>query len=183
MSRIGKKIIQIPAGVDIKIGKEKIDITGPKGALSHVLLPNFDARMREGILEIAPGVLARQKRKGAEWGLLRSLIAKKIEGVTRGFEKKLELEGIGYRAQLDGTTIVLHVGFTHPVRVDAPSGISFKVERNSITVIGIDAAEVGEMTARIRRIRPPEPYKGKGIRYAGEIIRRKAGKKAVTGGS
>ncbi|TSC67277.1 MAG: large subunit ribosomal protein L6 [Parcubacteria group bacterium Gr01-1014_66] len=183
MSRIGKKAIHIPDGVKVHMMQDQIvEVAGPKGTLRHNQVPDFlEMKVAGETVTITPRHGSGGKI-GARWGLLRAQVAHMIEGVYRGFEKKLELEGIGHRAQLDGATLVLQVGFTHPVRVDAPEGISFRIERNTITVSGVDKMLVGEVAARIRRIKPPEPYKGKGIRYAGEVIRRKAGKKAVAAG-
>lgn len=180
MSRIGKQPINIPAGVTVTVDNGRVNVSGPKGSLTLDLRPEVRAVSEEGRVRIEP---ARQTRKtAAYWGLMRSLVASMVEGVSRGFDKRLEIEGIGYRAVLDGGELVLSLGFSHPVRVTPPAGISFKVEKNVITVSGADAVLVGDVTAHIRRIRLPEPYKGKGIRYAGEIVRRKAGKKAVSSG-
>ena len=178
MSRIGTKPIALPPGVTANITPGGVTIAGPKGSLSFKLHPEVSVGQGGQALVVKP---ARASRKAAAlWGTTRAVLARMVEGVARGFEKKLELEGVGYRVTLDGATLVLAVGFSHPVRVNPPPGIAFAVEKNAITIAGIDPVLVGDVAARIRAIRPPEPYKGKGIRYAGEIIRRKVGKKAVT---
>lgn len=178
MSRIGKQPIKLPEGVTVTEADRRVTVAGPKGTLSLLLRPEVGLARDGRSVGVRP--ILPTKRTAAYWGLTRSLLNRMVEGVSRGFEKKLEIEGIGYRANLDGGTLILALGFSHPVRVDAPSGITFKVEKNVITVSGIDPVLVGDVAARIRRLRPPEPYKGKGIRYAGEVVRRKAGKKAVT---
>lgn len=180
MSRIGKQPIQLPTGVTVGVEGREVVVTGPKGTLSLVLRPEVRVVVDGALARIEP--IRHTRKTAAYWGLTRSLIARMVEGVSRGFEKRLEIEGIGYRASLDGSALVLALGFSHPVRVDPPDGISFKVEKNTITVSGVDATLVGDAAAHVRRLRPPEPYKGKGIRYTGEVIRRKAGKKAVSTG-
>ena len=180
MSRIGKKPIPIPAGVSVSVTGHRLSVKGPKGELIREIHPDIGVSVEENEVKLAP---AREgKKTAALWGLSRSLVANMISGVSLGFEKKLEFEGIGFRAALEGDTFVFSLGFSHPVRFAAPPGISFKVEKNVITVSGFDKELVGDTAARIRDLKPPEPYKGKGIRYQGEIIRRKAGKKAVAGG-
>ena len=180
MSRIGKQPIRIPTGVTVNVEGNKVAVAGPKGTLSLALRPEVRLVVDGAIVRIEPALKTR--KTAAYWGLMRALLARMIAGVSQGFEKRLEVEGIGYRATLDGSALVLLLGFSHPVRVEPPNGISFKVEKNAITVSGIDVALVGDTAAHIRRFRPPEPYKGKGIRYAGEVVRRKAGKKAVSTG-
>ncbi|MBI3631074.1 MAG: 50S ribosomal protein L6 [Candidatus Sungbacteria bacterium] len=177
MSRIGEKPIMIPSGVTVNVSAGRIVVKGSKGELVRVCHPEIEIRMEDGRLV----VVARRNnlKNSALWGLWRSLVANMVEGVASGFEKKLEIEGVGYRAALEGDTLVLQVGFSHPVRVSIPAEISLKVEKNVMTVSGADKQKVGEMAARIRALKKPEPYKGKGIRYQGETIRRKAGKKAV----
>ncbi len=150
---------------------------GPKGELKRNLVPEIDFDIGEK--EVTAKIILKTKRSQALWGLYRALLQGMVEGVTKGFEKKLEIEGIGYKAVLDGGNLVFSLGFSHPVRFGAPSGIQFKVEKNVITVSGIDKELVGEIASRIRRLKPPEPYKGKGIHYQGEYIRRKTGKKAT----
>ncbi len=181
MSRIGKKPIELPRGVTVEQEEGRIVVSGPKGMLSAALHPAVTVSFRDNTIVVAPAVRGRQTP--ALWGLTRALIAGMVEGVSRGYEKKLEIEGVGYRANLDGTTLELALGFSHPVRVEAPAGVTFRVEKNAVVISGIDKALVGDVAARVRALRPPEPYKGKGIRYSGEIIRRKAGKKAATAGT
>ena len=178
MSRIGKKPILIPENVEIKIGDQKVVVGGPKGELSREVRPEIGVEVKEGKILVSPKI--EIKKTKALWGLTRALIANMIKGVTEGYEKKLEIEGIGFRASVEGENLVLSVGFTHPVKIKAPEGIKFSVEKNIITVSGTDKELVGQMAAKIRAIRPPEPYKGKGIRYVGEQVRRKVGKKAAT---
>lgn len=180
MSRIGKKPIELASGVSATKSGRALKISGPKGELSLVLRPEVDVVIEGNILTVRP--IKKTRATPAFWGLTRALIAVMAEGVSRGFEKKLEIEGIGYRATMDGANLQLAIGFSHPVKVAAPEGISFKVEKNVITISGINKELVGDTAAKIRKLRPPEPYKGKGIRYAGEKIRRKAGKKAVSSG-
>ena len=178
MSRIGKKIIQIPTGVLVTKSGNELSVKGPKGELSWKLHPALDVDI--GGKELAVRPVVSSKKTPALWGLTRALIQNMVEGVTKGFEKKLEIEGIGYRANLEGENILqFSLGFSHPVRFEAPKGIQFKVEKNVITISGIDKHLVGQTSARIRNLKPPEPYKGKGIHYAGEVIRRKQRKKAV----
>jgi len=177
MSRIGKQPIELPSGVNVAISPGRVQVNGPLGELSQ----NVPARM---LVEQDDGTLVvkRPTERGddrALHGLTRSLIANMVEGVTKGFEKRLELQGVGYRASLRGTDLELNVGFSHPVVVKPPQGISFEVpEATSVLVKGIDKQQVGEIAAEVRKVRPPEPYKGKGIRYEGEYVRRKVGKRA-----
>lgn len=177
MSRIGKQPIQIPENVEVKIIQDGIKVKGPKGELNQSIPSQIEVALKEKELVVTP----RQKTKEtpALWGLFRSLIFNMVQGVSQGFEKKLEIEGVGYRASLQGNKLVLNLGFSHPIEIEAPEGIEFKVDKNIITVSGIDKQLVGQMAAKIRAQRKPEPYKGKGIHYLGEVIRRKAGKKAA----
>ena len=177
MSRVGKKPIPVPSGLAVEIAGNFITIKGSRGTLKRILPREVMPEVKGGEIIITPQL--NTKRTSALWGLSRTLVANMIEGVTHGFEKKLEFEGIGYRVVLEGDTLVFALGFSHPVRFGAPEGITFKVEKNTITVSGIDKELVGETAAMIRNLKPPEPYKGKGIRYKGEAIRRKAGKKAT----
>ncbi|OHA63221.1 MAG: 50S ribosomal protein L6 [Candidatus Wildermuthbacteria bacterium RIFCSPHIGHO2_01_FULL_47_27] len=182
MSRIGKKPIEIPAGVQVEIDGQLIKAKGPKGELSLDMRPEIAAEIQGGNLIIKPkeGLdFKKEKRVPAFWGLTRALAANMLKGVSTGYEKKLELIGIGYKANLEGEGLTLSVGFSHPVKVKARPGIKFAVEKTVITVSGADKELVGQAAAQIRRIRPPEPYKGKGIRYAGERVRKKLGKKAA----
>ena len=182
MSRIGKKPILIPKNVEIKINDGEISAKGPKGELSlswpselSVSLKESGAEGKEG-KELTIGVKKKTKRSPALWGLFRSLAFNLVLGVSDGFEKKLEINGVGYRASVEGKKIILNIGFSHPVEVEAPNGIEFKVEKNIITVSGADKQLVGQTAAKIRAQRKPEPYKGKGIRYVDEQVRQKAGK-------
>jgi large subunit ribosomal protein L6 len=177
MSRIGKQPIELPSGVNVAISPGRVQVNGPLGELSQ----NVPARMQidqdDGTL-----VVKRPTERGddrALHGLTRSLVANMVEGVTKGFEKRLELQGVGYRVALRGTDLELNVGFSHPVVIKPPQGISFEVpDATSVLVKGIDKQQVGEIAAQVRKVRPPEPYKGKGIRYEGEYVRRKVGKRA-----
>ncbi len=180
MSRIGFKPIPVPDGVEVTIKPGSVHVKGPKGELNQVINPDMVVKQENGTLEVAR---PSEKRKFQQLhGLTRTLIANMIEGVTQGFKKDLEIQGVGYRAALDGKTLVLSVGYSHPVRVEPEPGIEFSLESQTrLTISGIDKQLVGEQAARIRRIRPPEPYKGKGIRYLGEYVRRKAGKAGKVG--
>ena len=177
MSRIGKKPIPIPQGVKIDIDGARVSAEGPKGKLSQPVPAGLKASIDNGILVIARENEERHVR--ALHGLTRSLVANMVEGVTSGFAKTREIQGVGYRAKLSGKAIDLSLGFSHPVSYAAPEGIEFEVPQpTEIIIRGIDKQLVGETAAQIRRKRPPEPYKGKGIRYAGEQVRRKVGKRA-----
>src|ERR671930_170018 len=188
MSRIGKKPIAIPDGVTVEVKPGLVSVKGPKGELVQAVSPEMRITQGEGPAtnggEDAAGALTveRPSDRGehrALHGLTRSLIANMVQGVTEGFEKRLEIHGVGYRARLQGKALELNVGYSHPVSVSAPEGIEFEVPvPTQVVVRGIDKQLVGEIAARIRRSRPPEPYKGKGIRYAGEHVRRKVGKRA-----
>ncbi len=177
MSRIGKQPIQIPEGVEVKIDGDFVTIKGPKGELKNQIRPEIKVEMKEKEIVLKP--VKFLKGTQALWGTYRSLIANMIQGTTDGFEKVLEIEGVGYKANLEDKDIVLNLGYSHSIKIKAPDGIEFKIERNVITISGIDKQLVGQVAAEIRSKRKPEPYKGKGIRYKDEIVRRKAGKKAV----
>jgi len=178
MSRIGKKPILIPENVEVKIEGQKVMIKGPKGELQREIRPEIKVETKNNQIFVSPQI--ETKKTKAFWGLTRALIANMIKGVTEGFEKKLEIEGLGFRALLEGNDLLLYVGFTQPIKIEAPEGIKFSVEKNIITVSGADLEKVSQIAAKIRKVKPPEPYKGKGIRYLGEVVRRKVGKKAVT---
>jgi large subunit ribosomal protein L6 len=184
MSKIGKKIIEVPEGVsitsDIEMGRDIFRVKGPKGELLVHRPANTGISVEDGKLTTSVSKTSKQAR--ANWGTAASLIKNAIEGVTNGFEKGLIFEGVGYRATMKGNDIELSVGYSHPVLYKAPEGVLLSTEKNTIKVNGIDRAIVGQVAAEIRKIRKPEPYKGSGIRYAGEVIRRKAGKKAVGSG-
>jgi large subunit ribosomal protein L6 len=177
MSRIGKQPIAVPGGVEVSIEPELVKVKGPKGELSERKNRQIEVRQENGEI-----VVTRPTDRGehrALHGLTRSLIANMVEGVTDGFEKRLEIQGVGYRAQLQGNKLVLALGFSHPVEMDAPDGIDFEVPQPTRVVVrGISKQAVGETAAIIRKQRPPEPYKGKGIRYEGEYVQRKVGKRA-----
>jgi len=174
MSRIGKQSIAIPSGVTATVDGELVHVKGPKGSLTITVHPDIAVSVSENILECS--IAHKTKKSAALWGTMRAILANAVTGVHEGFTKKLELQGVGYRASLQGKNIQLLVGYSHPVLIEAPEGISFAVEKEIITVTGFDAYAVGQVAANIRKVRPPEPYKGKGIRYLGEHVRRKVGK-------
>jgi len=181
MSRIGRQPIIIPEGVEVEIKEREVKVKGPKGELSQEIPEEISVTKEDGKIFVSP--TRKTKRSAAFWGLIRALLQNCVKGVSEGFEKKLELRGIGYKASLEGEkTLKLEVGFSHPVRVEVPPHLNVTVEKNIITVSGIDKQQVGEFSAKVRKIRPPEPYKGKGIRYFGEKVRMKEGKKAATAG-
>jgi large subunit ribosomal protein L6 len=177
MSRIGRKPIEIPEGVTVDVKPGAVMVKGPKGELSQSVSSQMKVAEENGAVTVTRPTDRGEDR--ALHGLTRSLIANMVEGVTDGFSKQLEIQGIGYRARLQGKALELSVGYSHPVSVTAPEGIEFEVPQpTQVIVRGIDKQLVGEIAARIRRVRPPEPYKGKGIRYVGEHVRRKVGKRA-----
>jgi large subunit ribosomal protein L6 len=177
MSRIGRKPIEIPDGVTVQLAPGRVSVKGPKGELSQVVSQEMRVEQTNGTLTVA-----RPSDRGEHrslHGLTRSLIANMVEGVTNGFERRLEIQGVGYRAKLQGKSLEMALGYSHPVKVPAPDGIEFEVPApTEVVVRGIDKQLVGETAARIRKTRPPEPYKGKGVRYKGEHVRRKVGKRA-----
>ena len=177
MSRIGRAPIPIPDGVSVDITGQRVVVTGPRGELRHTVVEPIRVAEQDGTI-----VVTRPTDRGphrALHGLSRSLVANMVHGVKDGFERQLEIVGVGYRAQMRGQSLELAVGFSHPVTIEPPEGISFEVPApTQVTVRGIDKHAVGELAAQIRAVRPPEPYKGKGIRYAGEVVRRKVGKRA-----
>jgi large subunit ribosomal protein L6 len=176
MSRIGKKAVAIPSGVTVTLDGQTVTVKGPKGQLSWTVAEEIEVRQENGELTLLKR--AEGARAQAMWGLSRTLVANMVTGVTTGFERTLELVGVGYRAAMKGQALSMQLGFSHDVDVPAPAGITFAVPKQTeIKISGIDKQQVGELAARIRRIRPPEPYKGKGVRYAGEQVRRKEGKK------
>ncbi|HEV7157660.1 MAG TPA: 50S ribosomal protein L6 [Caulobacteraceae bacterium] len=176
MSRIGKKPIVIPSGVELSLDGQSVRVKGPKGELAWTVSDDVGLKLENGELTLAPRVESARAR--AMWGLSRTLINNMVVGVTSGYEKTLELVGVGYRAALKGSALSMQLGFSHDVDIPAPAGITFVVPRPvEIRISGIDKQLVGETAARIRKIRPPEPYKGKGVRFAGEAVRRKEGKK------
>jgi large subunit ribosomal protein L6 len=176
MSRIGKKPVAIPSGVTVTIEGQTVTVKGPKGQLAWTLADEVTASQADGALTLAKR--DESQRSQAMWGLSRSLVSNMVQGVTQGYEQALELVGVGYRAAMKGQALSMQLGFSHDVEVKPPAGITFAVPKQTeIRISGIDKQLVGETAARIRRIRPPEPYKGKGVRYAGEQVRRKEGKK------
>jgi len=176
MSRIGKSPIAVPQGVTVTLDGQTVTVKGPKGQLAWTVAEEIEVVQDGGELKLTPR--SDTQRARAMWGLSRSLVANMVHGVTQGFEEKLELVGVGYRAAMKGSALSLQLGFSHDVDIAAPQGVTFAVPKQTeITISGIDKQAVGEMAARIRKIRPPEPYKGKGVRYAGEQVRRKEGKK------
>lgn len=182
MSRIGKKPIPLPNQVRVELDGHRIRVQGPRGELSREVHPNMHVDIEDGMIIVRRPDDSDQNK--ALHGLTRMLLANMVTGVTEGFSKRLVIEGVGYRAELQGKSLVLQVGYSHPVRIDPPEGITFEVDRAGrvITVTGNDKELVGEMAARIRAVRKPEPYKGKGIAYENEVIRRKAGKAGRVGG-
>ncbi|MDD4531355.1 MAG: 50S ribosomal protein L6 [Candidatus Pacebacteria bacterium] len=177
MSRIGKKEILIPAGVEVAVNGQEVSVKGPKGSLKMVAVPEIVIEIKEKEIHFSPK--KEDLKSKALWGLTRTLVANMIDGVVKGFEKKLEINGVGFKAAVEGKKLILSVGLSHTVDITAPEGIEFKVEKNVITVSGIDKGVVGQTAAEIRRVKKPEPYKGKGIKYADEIIKKKLGKKAA----
>jgi large subunit ribosomal protein L6 len=177
MSRIGRAPIPVPAGVSVEVNGQLVTVTGPKGTLAHRVVDPISIEQGDGQLLVTRPTDRADHR--ALHGLSRTLVANMVHGVTEGFEKKLELVGVGYRAALKGSNVELAVGFSHPVNIEPREGVTFEVPAaTQIVVRGIDKQLVGQMAAEIRKVRPPEPYKGKGIRYEGEPVRRKVGKRA-----
>ena len=179
MSRIGKKSIEIPSTVKLEINGQDVKVVGPKGELKTVMHRQISAKLEDGKVLVSPNKKELDNKVKGLWGLYRALIANMVEGVEKGFEKKLEIEGVGFKAVVQGDELVLNLGFVNPVKIKKPEGITFTVEKNVITVSGINKELVGQMAAEIRETKKAEPYKGKGIKYQGERIRRKEGKKVV----
>jgi len=176
MSRIGKKPIPVPTGVTVTIDGQTVSVKGPKGQLAWTVIDDVLIKHESGEISFAPRDDSARAR--SMWGLSRTLVANMVQGVTQGYEQTLELVGVGYRAAMKGSALGMQLGFSHEVDVAPPAGITFAVPRPvEIKISGIDKQLVGEVAAKIRKIRPPEPYKGKGVRYAGEVVRRKEGKK------
>ena len=182
MSKIGKMPIEVKEGVTVTINGQEVKVTGPKGEEVHTVVRGIKAELTDGKL-----IISQLKENDAEtramFGLTRALLANIVKGVNEGFEKKLELIGVGYRAQMQGEELVLSLGYSHPVKFKAIPGIRMSVTENIISISGVSKAMVGETAARIRAVKPPEPYKGKGIKYTGERVRRKAGKAAKAVGT
>ena len=181
MSKIGKLPVSIPEGVTVQLSQNRIEVSGPKGDLSFTFRPEVDIAVENSTIKVA----RKQETKFAKslHGLTRSLVANMIKGVSQGHEKVLELIGVGYRASIQGENLLLSVGFSHPVLIKKIKGVDFEIKDNKIIISGADKSLVGEIAASIKRVRPPEPYKGKGIKYLDELVRRKAGKtlKTATG--
>lgn len=175
MSRVGNMPIAVPAGVQVNLAGSRVEVSGPKGKLEIVLPPVLSVEQESGSVLVRRRSEYKQAR--ALHGLFARLIRNMMVGVTAGYSRRLEIVGVGYRAQLEGKKLLLQLGYSHPIEIDPPAGLVFQVEGNQkVVVSGCDKGLVGEMAARIRRFRPPEPYKGKGVRYEGEWVRRKAGK-------
>ncbi|MBI5153591.1 MAG: 50S ribosomal protein L6 [Parcubacteria group bacterium] len=177
MSKIGKKEIIIPSDVTVTLDPGTITVSGKRGKVSIHRLDGLTISNNNGVVTVERPERSPNKKINAFWGTQQSILAGAVKGVQEGYEKKLELEGVGYKAIMEGKTLVLSLGLSHTVRVEPPEGIDIVVVKNSMTISGVDKALVGQVAANIRAFKKPEPYKGKGIRYAGEIIRRKSGKK------
>jgi large subunit ribosomal protein L6 len=177
MSRIGKQPIELPTSVNVSLSPGRVMVNGPLGELTQEVPARMQIAQANGVITVARPTERGDDR--ALHGLTRTLIANMVEGVTKGFEKRLELQGVGYRAALQGADLRLDVGYSHPVVIKAPQGITFEVPTpTEVVVKGVDKQQVGQISAEVRKVRPPEPYKGKGIRYQGEYVRRKVGKRA-----
>ncbi len=179
MSRIGKKTIEIPATVKVAMDGGVFKVSGPKGQLQETIHRDIKVENKDGKVFVTTAKGEASNKARAMWGLYRALIANMVEGVEKGFEKKLEIEGVGFKAAVQGDELVMNLGFVNPVKIKKPEGITFLVEKNVITVSGISKQAVGQISAEIRATKKAEPYKGKGIKYQGERIRRKEGKKVV----
>lgn len=176
MSKIGKQPIDLPDNVQVDLGRKRIKVIGPRGELERVLPREIKVRVDQNQILVEPEV-ANEKSQVLQ-GTFRSVIFNMVKGVSQGWSRQLELVGTGYRAEVSDNKLIINVGYSHPIEIEAPEKVSFKVEKNVITVEGIDKEEVGQIAAKIRSFRPPEPYKGKGIKYIDEVVRRKAGKAA-----
>lgn len=174
LSRIGKLPIEIPSGVTITVDSGDVTVKGPKGELKQFITPAVTVAVKDGILTVSPKDESREAR--AQHGLMRALVNNMVTGVTKGFEKKLEVNGVGFRVNGGGQSLEMALGFSHPVKYTAPEGVNLTVNKMEITVSGISKQQVGQVAAEIRALKKPEPYKGKGIKYADEVILRKAGK-------
>lgn len=177
MSRVGKQPITVPAGVEVSIQEDQVTVKGPKGEMTSPLFDGISVNQDGNTLTVECANLEDKKTKSF-FGLVRALIASNVEGVSKGFEKVLELRGVGYRAQAQGNSLNLSLGFSHPVIYDLPEGVEAKVDQSKIIISGFDKQRVGQVAAEIRAFRPPEPYKGKGVRYVDEYVAMKEGKKA-----
>lgn len=181
MSRIGKQPIELPEGVTVNIEPKNINVAGPKGEISVNVMKGFAIEQKENRIEVS--VPEGKQELTKFWGMQRTLISNAITGVNEGFSKQLEVNGVGFRVALQGNKLVMNLGFSHPIEYISPEGIELKVEQNIITISGIDKQKVGSVAASIREFKKPEPYKGKGIKYTTEHIRRKAGKTAAKAGA
>lgn len=179
MSRIGRKPITVPAGVTVEIAEQHVKVTGPKGSLELTVMPGINIEQDGSTLNLSKAV--ETPETGRSYGLMRTLIDNMVVGVSTGFTRALEINGVGFRAAVSGNVITLSLGFSHPVVFTLPQGVEAKIEKNVITLSGFDKQLVGQVAANIRALKKPEPYKGKGIKYAEEVIRRKAGKTATKG--
>ena len=181
MSRIGRQPVPVPQGVQVKIDGNRVLVKGPRGELTREFDPDMQIELQDGSIVVSRPTDQRQHR--ALHGLTRALLSNMVTGVTEGFRRQLEIQGVGYRAEMAGDNLVLHLGYSHPIEVEPPADVVFSLEARTkvITVEGIDKEVVGQLAANIRGMRPPEPYKGKGVRYLGEHIRRKAGKAGKIG--
>lgn len=182
MSRLGKLAINLPAGVEVKITAAVVAVKGPKGEVVEKVPSSVKVVNEGGVLKVSVGNPASSKQR-ALWGLARQLLANAVKGVSQGFSKSLELSGIGFKVQLEGQTLVMNLGFSHQVRYVVPAGVTAAVEKNTITISGANKQQVGQVAAEIRALKKPEPYKGKGIKYSDEVIRRKAGKVVKSAGA
>jgi large subunit ribosomal protein L6 len=174
MSRIGKVPIKLPENVKVETQGDKVIVEGPKGSLTTTLRPKMGLSIKEGEIKVVKRV--EDEETSNLYGLTRTLVANMVQGVTEGFRKELEINGIGYRASVSGDTLTLSLGYSHPIEYKAPEGIKISVEKNIVIISGIDKQKVGQIAAEIRAFRKPEPYKGKGVRYIDEVVRRKSGK-------
>ena len=178
MSKVGKKPISIPDGVEIQINDSTVEVKGKEGSIIVPVLPFTKAEVKDQ--EVLVSAYGENKQSKANWGTMRALTQNAVTGATSGFLRELEIQGVGYRAALEGNTLVLYLGFSHPIKFSVPPGIKINVEKNFIKVSGIDKSLVGQVAAKIRELKKPEPYQGKGIRYKGELVKRKAGKKVAS---
>ncbi len=176
MSRIGKKPVELPSGVSASVSGQTIEVKGPKGARSFTATDDVTLSVEDNVVQINPRGMSKRARQ--QWGMSRTMVANLVEGVTNGFKKELEIQGVGYRAQMQGNTLKLNLGYSHDVDFVAPEGVTITAPKQTVIIVeGNDQQQVGEVAAKIREWRRPEPYKGKGIRYKGEFIFRKEGKK------
>ena len=177
MSRLGKQVTAIPNGVEVSVTDTELTVKGPKATLARPVHSDVTVAVGEDGVSVTPNKETKQAR--SLWGTFSAHVKNMIHGVSEGFEKKLEIEGVGYRAEMKGNALALNVGYSHPVELEVPEGLTATVEKNVITITGADKEALGQFAANVRKVRPPEPYKGKGIHYQGEYIIRKQGKKAV----